>query len=140
MKRQKVVMGKQRECLYRSRPPRGSLEKVLWKVLPNSQETSVLVSLFYKVELCRSATLSKISFLVTFAKFLRISFLKNTTGQLFLIIAVSILVKRKLTNRAVNYDTKTKPYVLIWSRSVSFQRRQSWWKNRFQKQSFEDVL
>ena len=52
-------------------------------------------------------------FLVKFAKFVRISFLQNTTGRLLLIIAISILVKGELVNETVSYDTKTKAYVPI---------------------------
>ena len=48
-------------------------------------------------------------FHVNFAKFLRTSFLHNTTRRLLLIIAVSIvlIMKGKLASGAVNYDTKT---------------------------------
>ena len=45
-------------------------------------------------------------FLVNFAKFVRTTFLQNSTGQLLLIIAVSIVVKGVLANETVNYDTK----------------------------------
>ena len=44
---------------------------------------------------------------------LRTHFLQNTTGRLLLIIAASIALKEELTNETVNYDTKTKAYVLI---------------------------
>ena len=43
-----------------------------------------------------------------FWKFVKTLFLRNTNGRLFLIIAVSIVVKGELTNKTVNYDTKTK--------------------------------
>ena len=52
-------------------------------------------------------------FLVKFAKFVRISFLQNTTRRLLLIIAISIVVKGGLVNETINYDTKTKVYVPI---------------------------
>ena len=39
--------------------------------------------------------------------------LQNTTGQLLLIMAVSKVVKRKLANETVIYDTKTKAYVQV---------------------------
>ena len=52
-------------------------------------------------------------FLVKFAKFVRISFLQNTTGRLLLIMAISIVVKGELVNETVSYDTKTKVYVPI---------------------------
>ena len=52
-------------------------------------------------------------FLVKFAKFVRISFLQNTTRRLLLIIALSIVVKGGLVNETINYDTKTKVYVPI---------------------------
>ena len=52
-------------------------------------------------------------FLVNFAKFLRTHFLQNSTGQLLLIIAVSIVAKGLLANETVNYDTKAKAYILI---------------------------
>ena len=47
-------------------------------------------------------------FLVNFAKFVRTTFLQNSTGQLLLIIAVSIVVKGVLANETVNYDTKAR--------------------------------
>ena len=48
-------------------------------------------------------------FHVNFAKFVRTSFLQNTTRRLLLIIAVSIalIMKGKLACGTVNYDTKT---------------------------------
>ena len=52
-------------------------------------------------------------FLVNFAKFSRTSFLQNSTGRLLLITAVSIVAKGVLANETVNYDTKTKAYILI---------------------------
>ena len=52
-------------------------------------------------------------FLVNFARFVRTLFLQNSTGRLFLIIAVSIVAKRVLANETVNCDTKTKAYILI---------------------------
>ena len=71
---------------------------------------------FDKVKLCRSATSLKTSllrrcFLVNFAKFVRKTFLQNTTGRLLLIIAVLIVVKGELANETVNYDTKTKAHL-----------------------------
>ena len=67
--------------------------------------------LFDKVKFCRSSTSLKTSvqrkcFLVNFPKFLRTTFLQNRTGRLLLIIAVSIVVKRELENKNLNYDTK----------------------------------
>ena len=50
---------------------------------------------------------------MNFAKFVRIPFLQNTTGRPLLIIAVSIVMKGELAKKTVNYDTKTKAYVLI---------------------------
>ena len=52
-------------------------------------------------------------FLVNFAKFARTPFLQNSTGRLLLIIAVSIVAKGVLVNKTVNYETRTKAYVLI---------------------------
>ena len=52
-------------------------------------------------------------FLVNFAEFVRTPFLQNNTGRLILIIAVLIVAKEVLANETVNYDTKTKAYVLI---------------------------
>ena len=50
---------------------------------------------------------------MNFAKFVRISFWQNTTGQLLLIVAVSVVVKGELANETVNYDTKTKANVPV---------------------------
>ena len=58
-----------------------------------------------------------------FAKFVGTPFLQNTTGRLLLIMAVSIVMKGELENETVNYDTKTKAYLLIAARSVSYQKR-----------------
>ena len=44
-----------------------------------------------------------------------------------------------LVNETINYDTKTKAYILICARSVSYWRGQPRWKNKFQKQSFADL-
>ena len=70
---------------------------------------------FDKVRRCRSTTLLKTRlkrrcFLVNFAKFVRTLFLQSTTGCLFLIIAVSIVVKGELVNETVNYETEIKVY------------------------------
>ena len=44
----------------------------------------------------------------------------GTTGRRLLFIAVSIVVKGKLANETVNYDTKTKAYLPILARSVNY--------------------
>ena len=58
-------------------------------------------------------------FLVNFAVFVRTPFLQNGNEPLILIIAISIVAKGVLSNETINYDTKTKTYVLIRVRSVS---------------------
>ena len=50
---------------------------------------------------------------MNFAKFVKAPFLQNTTRRLFLIVAVSMVVKGELANENLNYDTKTKAYVPI---------------------------
>ena len=68
------------------------------------------------VKLCRTslkASLQGRCFLENFVKFVRTPSLQNTTGQLVLIIAISVVVKGELANETVNYDTKTKAYVPI---------------------------
>ena len=60
---------------------------------------------------------------MTFAKFVRTPFLRTTTGRLLLIIAVSVVVKGELPNENLNHDTKTKAYVPILVRSLSYQKR-----------------
>ena len=45
---------------------------------------------------------------MNFAKFVRTPFLQNATGRLFLIIAVSMVMKGELANETVNYDTNLK--------------------------------
>ena len=60
---------------------------------------------------------------MNFSKFVWIPpFLQYTTERLLLIVAVSIIVKGKLTNETVNYDTKSKAYVPIWFKSVSYRK------------------
>ena len=98
---------KQSECLCRSSRPKGSLKKVLWEISRNSQENICTGIPFW-------------CFLVNFTKFARTPFLQNSTGRLLLIIAVSVVAKGVLANNTVNYETRTKAYVLIWARSVSF--------------------
>ena len=46
-------------------------------------------------------------------KFARTPFLQKSRAQLLLIIAVSIVAKGVLANETVNYETRTKAYVLI---------------------------
>ena len=70
-------------------------------------------------------------FLVDFAKFVRTPFLQNSTVSILLIIAVSIVGKRVLTNITINYDTKTKAYVLIRPRSVKLLKREVQVKEKF---------
>ena len=51
--------------------------------------------------------------------------MQKITGQLLLITAVSIVMKRELKNETVNYDTQTKTSeVKIWASSVSYQQQQ----------------
>ena len=57
---------------------------------------------FPRKHLCRNLFFA----VVNFAKFVRTTFLQNSTGRLLLIIAVSIVVKGVLANETVNYDTK----------------------------------
>ena len=57
---------------------------------------------------------------MNFAKFVRIPFQQKFTRRLLLIIAVSIVVNGALANETVSYDTKSKAYVLIQIRSVSY--------------------
>ena len=52
-------------------------------------------------------------FIVNFVELVSTPFLQNSTGRLILIIAVSIVAKGVLAKETVNYDTKTKAYVLI---------------------------
>ena len=70
-------------------------------------------------------------------KFVGTPFLQNSTGRLPLIIPVSIIVKGELANETVNCDAKTKAYVPIWARSISYQKRAVLVKF---EQSFADVL
>ena len=72
-----------------------------------TKKASVLKSLFW-------------CFLVNFEKYVRTPFLQNSNGRLLLIIAVSMVAKEVLANETTNYDTKTKAYLLIWARSVSY--------------------
>ena len=66
-----------------------------------------------------------------FAKFVRTPFLQNSTVSILLIIAVSIVGKRVLTHIPINYDTKTKAYVLIRARSVKLLKREVQVKEKF---------
>ena len=57
---------------------------------------------------------------MNFAKFVRTPFLQNSTGRLLLITAVPIVAKGVLANETVDYDRKTKAYILISVISVSY--------------------
>ena len=85
------------ECLSRSSRPKVSLKKLLWEISQNSRENICTRILFW-------------CFLVNFAKFTRTPFLKNSTGRLLLIIAVSMAAKGVLANETGNYETRIKAY------------------------------
>ena len=51
--------------------------------------------------------------------------MQNTTRRLFVIIAVSIVMKGDLANENLNYDTKTKAYLPVWARSVKLSKKSS---------------
>ena len=79
LKRWKVIGdSKHKECLRRSSRPQGSLKKMLWEIRRIHKKTSLLESLF-----C--------CFLVNFAKLVTLPFFQNSTGQLLLNMAVSIV-------------------------------------------------
>ena len=80
---------------------------MLWEILQNSQE-NILAGISFLVFTCEICEICKNIFL------------QNSTGQLFLIITVSIVAKGVLANETVNYDTKTKAYVLIRARSLRY--------------------
>ena len=61
-----------------------------------------------------------ISFLEFTCEICKNIFLQNSTGQLLLIVTVSIVAKEVLANETVNYDTKTKAYVFIWVESLRY--------------------
>ena len=99
-------------------PPGGFFKSVMKNSAEFTRKDLYRNFFFDKIKLCRCATSLKASiqhryFLVNFAKFVRIPILQNTTGQLLLVIAVSIVVKGELANETVNYDTKPKTYVPI---------------------------
>ena len=81
-------------------PTKGYFKKVLYEITQNSQENNCTGVPFW-------------CFLANFAKFGSIPLLQNSTGRLLLIIAVSIAAKGVLANGTVNYETRTKAYVLI---------------------------
>ena len=78
----------------------------------------------YNFRRYRSATsfktiLQRSFFLVIFEKFLGAPFVQNTTRRLFLIIAVSVLVREELANKTVNYDICKLIYVLQFVHAIS---------------------
>ena len=85
---------------------------MLWEILQNSQE-NIWAGISFLVFTCEICEICKNIFL------------QNSTGQLFLIITVSIVAKGVLANETVNYDTKTKAYVLIRARSLRYWKGQS---------------
>ena len=68
---------------------------------------------FTRKHLCRNLLFGVSLGIFGFAKFVRTSFLQNSKGRLLLIIAVSTVGKGVLANKIVNYDTKTKAYMLL---------------------------
>ena len=107
LKRRKVVVGQQTERVFmQKQPSEGFFDK---GVMRNFEK-------FTRKRLYRNP------FLVFFCEFCEIwtLFLQKRTGQLLLIVVVSIVAKGVLANETVNYETRTKAYVLIWSRSVSY--------------------
>ena len=97
-------------------------EEVLMQKQPSERFFEKMLKEFKRKDPCRN--LFFWCFLVDFAKFVRMPFLQNSTVSILLIIAVSIVGKRVLTNITVNYDTKTKAYVLIRARSVKLLKRE----------------
>ena len=81
-------------------PPEVFFKKSVMRISQNSQENIYNGISFW-------------CFLVNFKKFARTPFLQNSSGRLLLIIAVSIVAKGVLANQNVNYETRTKAYVLI---------------------------
>ena len=110
-----------RTSVYAEAASEGFLKKGFMRNFPEftKKKKNLCRNLFLdKVKLCRSATSLKMNlqsrcFLVKVAKFVEAPFPQDTTGQLLLIVAVSIVVKGELANKAVNYDTKTKAH--IWT-------------------------
>ena len=76
-------------------------------------------------------------FLVNFGKFAKTPFFveqHRATAPDY----SSINSSKGSIGKTVNYETKTKAYVLIWTGSVIYQKGQSSWKNKLQKQPFAD--
>ena len=66
---------------------------MLWEISHDSQES-----------IC--AGISCLVFSCEFCEICKNTFLHNGTGQLLMIIAISIVVKGVLANETLNYDTK----------------------------------
>ena len=104
------------EWLYKSSRRKGFSKKVIARNFAKFVRKYLCQTLmFVKVRRCGSATslkrrLQHLCFVVNITKFVRIPFSQTTTGWLFLIIAVSLIVKWQLANESVNYDTKIKEY------------------------------
>ena len=60
-----------------------------------------------------------------FSEISKNTFFQNIIGRLLLFLAVSIELNGEMANETVNYDSKTKAYVPIWARSVSYQKKGS---------------
>ena len=108
---------KQNKWLSRSGRSKGFYKQVFWEISQIFTRKHLGRSLFFdKVRRCRSATsFKRDSSTGSFCEFCEIcknTFLQNTTIKLFLIIAVTIVVKVELANETVNYDTEIKTYQL----------------------------
>ena len=114
---------KQNKCLCVNSRPMSSLKKMLLVISQNSQE-NINARITFWVFSCNFCEICK--------KTLFVEQQRTTPSN------SSSFLKGVLANETVNYDAKTKPYLLICTISVSYHKEQSRWNNRFQKQSFAD--
>ena len=104
-------------------PLRCMFSKRQWCILTGNRcihkKTSIPESFFFfdkvKLQICNliKSESSAQMFTCEICKICTNTFFQNTTGRLLLIISVSIVVKGDLANETVNYDTKTKAFILI---------------------------
>ena len=98
---------KQHKRSSRSGRPKDSIKKLPWET--SQENNSGVVSFLIKfdvVDLQIHWNQDSRCFLVKIAKLFRAPFLQNKTGQVLLIIAVSIVGKEELRNETVDYDTE----------------------------------
>ena len=99
--------GKQEKRLWERSRPKGSLKKMLWEILQNSQE-NICARISSLVFSCQFFGICKNIFLVEQYRLINSDYSSINSSE------------RIIGKRNCNHDTQTKGYVFIWAKSVSY--------------------